>query len=117
MMPAGRRTTYVTLENPGAPVPDGAGGFTETWTALDPPTAWVALEALGGAGMERLTADTITASGTHQVTLPYHPQITVRTRLTYTDPDRGPRTFAVVGLQDAANARRELVLVAAEALP
>jgi head-tail adaptor len=117
MIPAGRRTTYVTLENPGAPVPDGAGGFTESWTPLDPPAAWVALEALGGADMERLTADTISASGTHQVTLPYHPQVTVQTRLTYADPDRGLRTFQVLGWRDPGAVRRELVLVAAEALP
>ena len=27
MMPAGRRTKIMTLENPGARVPDGAGGY------------------------------------------------------------------------------------------
>jgi len=117
MMPAGRRTKVVTLENPGDPVPDGAGGYTETWAALDPPTAWVALDALSAADMERVTADTITASGTYTITLPYHPGVTVQTRLTYTDPDRGLRRFQVLGLRDPEEARRELVLVAVEAQP
>jgi head-tail adaptor len=117
MIPSGQRTKVVTLENPGAPVPDGAGGYTETWAALNPPTAWVALDALASADMERLTADTIVASGTHQVTLPYHPGVTVETRLTYVDPDRGPRVFQVLGLRDPNEARRELVLVAAETRP
>jgi head-tail adaptor len=117
MIPTGKRTKVVTLENPGAAVADGAGGFTETWAALDPPTAWAALDALASADMERLTADTLVASGTHAVTLPYHPGVTVQTRLTYTDPDRGARVFQVLGLRDPEEARRELVLVVAEALP
>ena len=116
MMPVGRMDKLVTLEAPGAAVPDGAGGFTESWAALDPPTAWVALESLTSGDMERQTADTITASGTHAATLGYHPGITVKTRLTYTDPDRGARVFQVLGLRDPEEARRELVLVVAEAL-
>jgi head-tail adaptor len=116
MTPAGNRTKVVTLEAPGAPVPDGAGGYTETWAPLNPPTAWVSLDALSAADMERVTADTVTASGTFAITLPYHPGVTVETRLTYTDPDRGPRVFQVLGLRDPEEARRELVLVAVEAL-
>jgi len=115
MMPAGRRTKYVTLEAPGAPVPDGAGGYTETWAPLDPPATWAALDALSAADMERVTADTIVASGTYAITLPYHPGVTVETRITYVDPDRGPRVFQVLGLRDPDEARRELILVAAEA--
>ena len=117
MIPTGSRTKVVTLENPAGPVSDGAGGFTLTWAPLDPAWAWVALDALASADMERQTADTITAGGTHAVTLPYHPGVTVKTRLTYTDPDRGARVFQVVGLRDPNEARRELVLVVAEALP
>lgn len=116
MMPLGRMDKLVTLDT-FVTVPDGGGGFTETWAPLDPPTAWVALESLSSGEMERQTADTITAGGTHAATLGYHPGVTVKTRLTYTDPDRGARVFQVIGLRDPEEARRELVLVVAEALP
>jgi head-tail adaptor len=112
MMPAGRRTKFVMLEAPGAPVPDGAGGYTETWAPLNPPTTWA--NALSAADMERQTAHTIIASGTFAITLPYHPGVTVETRVTYADPDRGLRTFQVLGVRDPDEARRELILVAAE---
>ncbi len=32
----GSRSHRVTLENPATPVPDGDGGFTQAWAALDP---------------------------------------------------------------------------------
>jgi head-tail adaptor len=115
-MPAGRRTKFLTLDQPGGPVPDGAGGYSEAWAPLDPPSTWGSLDALTGAD-ERLTADTITAGATHAISIPYHPGVTVHTRLSYTDPDRGPRGFQIVGLRDPDESRRELVIVAAEMIP
>lgn len=111
MIAAGRCDKLVTLENPGAAIPDGAGGFTETWAPLSPPTMWVHLDALTSGDMERMTSDTIVAMGTHVVSLQYHPQVTVQTRIRYE-----ARTFQVVGLRDPDEAHRELILVAAEAL-
>lgn len=84
----GRRQQYVTLANPSAPVPDGDGGYTETWEPLDPPDWWVEIATATARRMARITSGLETAS--FIVTGPYHPGITTKTRITY-----GTRTLLV----------------------
>lgn len=77
----GRRQQYVTLENPSAPVADGDGGYTVTWTPLNTPDWWVEIAT---ATPRRLYATSSTLStATHVVTGPYHPEITTKTRINY----------------------------------
>lgn len=118
MIPAGRRTKLVALENPGAPVPDPDGGYSETFAALDPPTAWAAIEPASARDLERLAAGTVVTTASHLITLPYHPGVTIETRLSYPDPRKGrTRVFQVTGLHDPDEQNRELVIVAEEIVP
>ena len=83
-MPAvGQYRHLVTLENPGNPVPDGDGGYTEAWTPLDPASWDCAIQAATARALENLAAGTVIAQASHIVTGRYHPGITIETRLTF----------------------------------
>jgi head-tail adaptor len=117
MKAAGLRTKLVGLEAPGAPLPDPDGGYTETFAALDPPTAWAAIEPASATDLERLAAGTVITTASHLITLPFHPGITIETRISYPDPRKGrTRTFQITGLTDPDERNRELVIVAEEIL-
>jgi head-tail adaptor len=116
MSSAGRRDKLVTLENPGAGEPDGEGGWTEGWAPLDPAEMYVHLAPATQTDLERVTSGTVISSATHVISLPYHPGVTIETRLRYTEPGRPERVFAVTALRNPDEADRELVLVAEEQL-
>lgn len=116
MIAVGRCDCLVTLENPGDAVPDGGGGYFETWAALVPGTMWAHIDAASQADMERLAPGTVLGMATHVIQMGYHPGVTIKTRVQYDDPDRGPRIFQVMSVQNPDEARRDLVLVASELL-
>ena len=116
MSSAGRRDKRVLLENPGAQVPDGEGGWTEGWAPLTPPQMYVHLAPATQSDLERVASGTVISSATHVISLPYHPGVTIETRLRYTEPGRAERLFAVTALRNPDEADRELVLVAEEQL-
>ena len=117
MIAAGRRTKLVALENPSAPIPDPDGGYTETWAALTPPTSWAAIEPASASDLERLAAGTVITTASHLITIPFHPGVTIETRIRYPDPRKGrTRVFQVTSLHDPNEANRELVIVAEEIL-
>ena len=72
----------VTFEAPGAPLPDGHGGFTYTWAPLTPATWYVRIQpATAGAG-ERLQAPgVIVTHTTIVVSGAFHPGVTEQTRM------------------------------------
>lgn len=109
MISTGDRTKHVQLENPGGSVPDGEGGFTESWAALDPPDAWVRIAPASAADLERAAAGTVLSTASHLITMLYHPGVTIQTRLTL-----GARVFQVTSVRNPDEANRELVLVAEE---
>jgi SPP1 family predicted phage head-tail adaptor len=90
---AGLLRHSVVLANPGTPVQNSDGGFTDAWTALSPATVYAAIESATAARMERIANSTVTSNASHVVTLRYHPQVTTKTRVTF-----GTRTFQVVGV-------------------
>lgn len=117
MKAAGQRSKYVLLENPGAPIPDPDGGYTETLTALSPSGSWAAIEPASAGDLERLAAGTVITTASHVITLPFHPGVTIETRISYPDPRKGrTRMFQVTSLHDPDEANRELVIVAEEIL-
>lgn len=112
MKSAGARRHLVHLA--GEPItrtPETDGGYTESLTPLTPDQAFASIEPATAHNMERLFANTVIASATHLVTLPYQADITMKTRLTF-----GTRTLSVVGMQNPAERNIEWVLACAEVL-
>jgi SPP1 family predicted phage head-tail adaptor len=105
------REHRLTLDAPGAPVPDGAGGYLETFAPLDPAELWGMVEPMSQADLERVSGSTVEATATHLITLPFHPQVTVQTRVTYHG-----RTFLVQGIRNVLERNVTLELTCEEVL-
>jgi head-tail adaptor len=71
----------VTLENPGDPVPDGDGGYTETSIPLDPPDWDCSIQAASTRDLESIGAGTVLSQATHLLKGRYHPGITTESRV------------------------------------
>lgn len=105
----GERPHRVTLQNPGPAVPDGDGGFTQSWTDLVPPAVSAKIAPATAAGLERVTAGTVLATATHVVTMPYHPQVTTLTRVLFNG-----RQFSVTGVSDPDERHVETIAICVE---
>lgn len=108
-IPIAQRRHLVLLQNPGPSVPDGEGGYTQTWTDLIPPTLYVQIVAATARDLERVAAGTVLSTATHIVTGPYHPDVTTQTRILFAD-----RIFNVTGVSDPEERQIEMVLVCVE---
>lgn len=103
----------ITLANP-TQTADGDGGYTETWTSLSPPVAWASVKAARGRFGEAPQAGTVEARATHQVSMRYHPDVTVKTRVTFTDRAGSTRHLSVIDVSDVEEQGTELVLTCVE---
>lgn len=115
-VPAGQRPHKVTFQVPGDPVSDGFGGYTEGWTDLTPPVMFVRIQPATVSDLERMTSGNVVASASHIVTGPYHPGVTVKARLLFTDFSGKSRTLTVAGLVNPDERNRELILLCEERL-
>lgn len=107
--PTGKRRHLVTLTNPGAAVPDGDGGFTQTQTALDPADWWVRIEPATVRDLERVTAGTVLSTASHVVTGPYRSDVNTTTQITHEG-----RLFSVVGVADPEEMHVETIAICVE---
>lgn len=107
--PTGERRHLVTLANPGTPVPDGDGGYTQTMTPLSPAEWWVRIQPAAARDLERLAAGTVLSTASHIVTGSYHSGITTQTVITF-----GARTFNVVGVMNPEERNIETICICVE---
>jgi len=104
----GARPHRVSLQNPAPAVANGDGSYTQTWVDLQPPAVWASIDN-APADLETAQSGTTTASATHIITIPYHPQVTVRTRVLFNG-----RRFNVSGVSSPEERNVESVLVCEE---
>ena len=64
-------------------VPDGEGGYTETWAPLGPPTWAVAIRAATAVDAERAVAGTQITHNSYVITGDALPGVTTKARMTY----------------------------------
>lgn len=107
----GERPHYVLLQNPGPAVPDGAGGFTQTWSDLAAPASVFAkIEPATAENLERVAAGvTVEANATHIISMPFHPSVTTKTRVVHNG-----RTFTVSGVSSPDERQQETIAIANE---
>ena len=94
-MPRGKYIHLVRFEIPGAPIPDGDGGYTQGWTPLQPEPWYVSIRPATARDLENETAGTITASATHVIEGDYHLGISIKARVVRLD---NGRIFQVAGI-------------------
>jgi SPP1 family predicted phage head-tail adaptor len=110
MIPIGLRRHRVDVSNPTRTA-DGDGGYTDSWSAASPASMWARIEPATASVIERVVGNTIEAPISHIVTMPYHPGITTKSRLS-----KDGTYYSVRGVQDVDLRHVELVL-ACEVLP
>jgi head-tail adaptor len=112
-MTIGAKRHRVSLQNPGDPMPDGDGGYSDTWTPCTPPTKYAEILVASTANLERLAAGSVVlANVTHLVTFTYHPEVTTRTQVIVNG-----RTFNVASVSNRDLRNIEQTLQCVEVLP
>lgn len=109
-VPISSRQKRVVFQNPGVAVPNGDGGFTNTWTDL-PPAADAKIAPASQQSLERVAAGTVVSSASHIVTVPYRAGISTQTRLLVDG-----RYLSIVSIQDPDERHVELILICTEAV-
>ena len=99
----------VLFQNPGPPVPDGDGNFTQSWTDLTPATWFVSIAPATAQDLERVASGTVLSTASHIVTGRFHPYVTTQTRMVF-----GGRTFSITGKATSAERAIDMTLVAVE---
>ena len=90
------------------PVPDGAGGYTESWT--DEATVYASLEPVHARAVR--AGEQALEHVTHRVTMRFRAGVEAGMRFT-----SGPRTFGIVTVYDPDESGRYLVAAVREDLP
>jgi len=106
-----------TLSNPGTPVPDGDGGFTQTYTALDPAEWRFAIEKASVRSAERHFAATVTAHASYIMTGRFHPDITTETRIVWVDRAGTTHTGNVLDVDDPEGSGVLTIALVSEVVP
>lgn len=106
------RPHRILLQNPGPPIADGAGGYTQVWSDLAPAAVDARIAPATAADLERVTTGTTLSTATHVVTMPYHPQVATSTRIIFNG-----RTFHVAGVATPDELQVETVALCTEVVP
>jgi len=110
----GSMRQVVTLSAPGVAVPDGDGGFTQTFTPLNPSEWRCAIESASVRASERIFGGTVMAHAAYIMTGRFHSGITTNTRLAWTDRAGEAHVGNALDVVDTEGAGVETVALVSE---
>jgi head-tail adaptor len=113
-MNIGEMRHVITLENPVAQVPDGDGGYTESWAPLVPGKAYASIVGANARSLERFFASTVTVQATYIVKMRFHPDVSTQTRISWVDRAHVTHLASVTDMNDIDFRGAELALLVAE---
>jgi len=99
----------VTFQDPSGTVPDGGGGYTQTWADLQPAHWFVQIAPLPVGDLERTAAaGSVQTTGSFVVRGRYHPGVSTKTRMLFDG-----KTYSITGTRtpDARGVLMELAVV------
>ena len=99
----------VLLQDPGPAVPDGDGGFTNSWVDLAPPTWHCSIAPATAKDLERVANGTVLSTNTYIVKGRYRPDVVTTSRLVFNG-----RLFSITGASNPEERNITLELVAVE---
>jgi len=102
----------VTFQNPGPAVPDGDGGYTQSWVDLVPASWRVSITPATARDLERVAAGSVISSASHLVRGDFHPDVTTKTRIVFDG-----RQFSITGKQNPDERNVTMELLAVEVVP
>lgn len=111
-MQVGTLRHTVTIQTPGPNVPDGDGGFTNTWPALVSRIP-ASVAPASARDLERVVASTVQSTASHLVTIRYVAGVTTAQRVIFHD-SVGDRTLSINGVTDEDERHVQLVMACTE---
>ncbi len=106
-----------TLSNPGQQIPDGDGGYTYVYTLCNPSQWRCSIEKASLRLAEKIFSQTVLAHATHILAGRYHPDISTRTRIAWTDRSGVVHTANVLDTDDTEGAGVETIALVSEIDP
>jgi head-tail adaptor len=103
------RPHRIQLQRPSVPIQVGDGTFLQTWADLSPAHVFAQVKPATTVDLERLALGTVISNASHVITFPFHPDVTVATRMVY----RG-RVFQVTGVSTPDEEQVETICLAVE---
>jgi hypothetical protein len=115
--PHGLRNTLVSMTNPGQRVRNDDGTYDTPRVALTPADVYAAVEPAVPRDLEQLAAGTVLSVGSYLITIPYHPQVSTKTKLSWTDRNGLAHTADATGVTNPDQFQIETLIVAVEITP
>jgi hypothetical protein len=110
----GKLRQTVTLSGPGTPAADGTGGYTLTYSALNPATWRAAIEKATVKKAEKHFGETVLTHAMYILSGRYHSGIDNQTRMVWTDRGGVVHTANVLDVNDSEGAGVETVVLVSE---
>ena len=117
MAEIGARIHRVIFQSPGPAVPDGDGGYTQSWIDVSPAAWKVSIRPATAADLERTAAGSVLSMASYLVEGAFHPGVTTASRMVGVSALVAGKVFSIVGVINPELRSVDMVLGAVEVVP